>query len=213
VTANLLIGNRQRTTALTAIAHANCDLVVLIEATAADEAFFLADPRWPHRLWRPHEGLGGIAVLSRHPLTLVRVIEDRHPILLAAQALIAGAPVLVLACHPVAPESWVRTCERNAQFALIAQMAAAHGGPVVAAGDFNCSHAALAWSDFLATSQLDCDHTGPATFPAVLGPWGIAIDHVLVRSAVITALSVQIIPGSDHRGLRCDIAWPTTGSS
>lgn len=41
----------------------------------------------------------------------------------------------------------------------------------------------------------------PATWPAWLGPFGLAIDHVLVRDVALGRMRSVNLPGSDHRGV------------
>lgn len=76
-------------------------------------------------------------------------------------------------------------------------------GPLVVAGDFN----ATTWSS---TMQLLFERTrlqtGPwpvGTWPAVLGPFGLPIDHVLARDGahVATKDAIGDAFGSNHRGL------------
>jgi endonuclease/exonuclease/phosphatase (EEP) superfamily protein YafD len=63
------------------------------------------------------------------------------------------------------------------------------------------------WRSFTAHTGLRrAPGPAPATWPAALGPCGIAIDHVLVRGAALSPVTAFTVPGSDHRGLRATVS-------
>lgn len=208
IAGNLLIGNRRREQALAALLRPGCDMVVLVETTSADAAHCAGLADWAHQIWLPDDLRGGLAILSRHPLRRQHECVDQYPIALAAEVSISGTVVLLIACHPFAPESWTHAQQRNGQMRDIAARARASTVPVIVAGDFNCTAGNPAWIDFLTAAGLTDAGCTPATYPAVLGPLGIAIDHILVRNAAHGPLQSLAIPGSDHRGLRCGVQVP-----
>ena len=96
---------------------------------------------------------------------------------------------------------------RDRQLAMLARQLQDHPEPVIVLGDFNLTPGTQMWRTFTGyTKLLRAPGPEPATWPAVLGPFGISIDHILARGAAISELTAFEIPGSDHRGLKAMVS-------
>lgn len=157
----------------------------------------------------------GIILLSRFPITSASIF---HPIEDAWPALIAGVQVdeslnaslaIVHAADPVDPDGlrW-----RDQFLALLAGRLSTIHGPLIVLGDFNATPFTPALRAFAAAAGLTESPWQPATYPSVLGTFGISIDHVLVRDATVLRLAPLPAIGSDHRPLFASIALPAVSA-
>jgi endonuclease/exonuclease/phosphatase (EEP) superfamily protein YafD len=118
-------------------------------------------------------------------------------------------PIRILSVHPPSPTTGQKTTTRDEQLAGVAEWAAEQDLPVVVAGDLNASP----WSHGyrpLADSDLinSLEGFGPqASWPALLGPFGVPIDHLL-HSAELTTVEREVGPslGSEHRSVYITVA-------
>jgi endonuclease/exonuclease/phosphatase (EEP) superfamily protein YafD len=118
-------------------------------------------------------------------------------------------PIRILSIHPPSPTTGQKTTTRDEQLAGVAEWAAEQDLPVVVAGDLNASP----WSHGyrpLADSDLvnSLEGFGPqASWPALLGPFGVPIDHLL-HSAELTTVEREVGPslGSEHRSVYITVA-------
>jgi endonuclease/exonuclease/phosphatase (EEP) superfamily protein YafD len=204
---NLLVSNPAPAADIPAVRDCRADVLVLIEAGADDEASLRGDPRWPHQRWIPDGSIGGrevaIAVLSRHPLDAVILHDLEGNVAMEARLICAGRPLRLVALHPRAPISEAAWTLRDRQLSHLAELVRSMAGPVVVLGDLNLTVADPAWRRLLAETGLQrAGGADPATWPWLLGPGGIAIDHVLVgHGARVGAVHAVDLAGSDHRGI------------
>lgn len=158
-----------------------------------------------------YAGLESLAILSIHPIITRAVVRPsgQGKISLLAQISVPGAedPWIVVV-HPPNPAGPARLPARDAYLFDLAELIAELEGPVIVAGDFNVTPYAPAFPRFLSASRTSTSRDFPATWPSVLGPMGIPIDHVLVREARITGLQALPAMGSDHRALKAEILLP-----
>ncbi len=120
-----------------------------------------------------------------------------------------GGPISILAVHPPSPTSGAKSATRDEQLAGVADWARAQDRPVVVVGDLNASP----WSHGfrpLAESGLinSLDGFGlQASWPSVLGPFGVPIDHLL-HSPELTTVTRTTGPslGSEHRAVSITLA-------
>ena len=198
--ANVHLHNRN-TEALTAwLAQERPDVLVLLEVSPAYAQGLRRLRDYPFQHIVAEDSPFGIAVLSRHPLQQIEVIEDAQGIA-HIEALLQwhGQPVGIIALHPMPPLTPQYHSVRNAKLAALARHATASGIPTVLAGDLN----ATPWSSaFSGLAQLGLRRASglAATWPAVLqGVLGLPIDHVLVTQHwAVAARKVGPQLGSDH---------------
>ena len=120
-----------------------------------------------------------------------------------------GMPIRLLAVHPPSPTSPGKVATRDEQLAGVVDWAADQDRPVVVVGDLNASPWSHAFRP-LADSDLVNSLNGfglQATWPAVLGPFGVPIDHLL-HSAEFTTVTRRTGPsmGSEHRSVFITLA-------
>lgn len=198
--ANVHLHNRN-TEALTAwLAQERPDVLVLLEVSPAYAQGLRTLRDYPFQHIVAEDSPFGIAVLSRHPLQQIEVIEDAQGIAhIEAQLQWHGQPVGIIALHPMPPLTPQYHRVRNAKLAALAKHATASDIPTVLAGDLN----ATPWSSaFSGLAQLGLRRASglAATWPAVLqGVLGLPIDHVLVTQHwAVVARKVGPQLGSDH---------------
>ena len=106
---NLETGSKSAATSLSGILEAapKPDLVALQELTTDVAAALDGDPtirsRYPYRILEPRDGVGGMGLLSRHPLFVGTY--STQPVVLRAELLLPdGSRVEVLNAHPYPPD-------------------------------------------------------------------------------------------------------------
>lgn len=160
-----------------------------------------------------YAGDESLAILSIHPITAKGVVRPsgQGKLSLLAKLSIPGAesPWIVVV-HPSNPASPVWLAARDSYLLDLAGLIAELEGPVIVAGDFNATPYASVFQQFLSASRTSTSREFPATWPSVLGPLGIPIDHVLVRQARLTNVEAFSSVGSDHRALTAEILLPAS---
>jgi endonuclease/exonuclease/phosphatase (EEP) superfamily protein YafD len=210
-TANVQFYNHDRTATLAAIAALDRDLVALQEVTAGDEAALRGNPRWPFQVWSGRTDVTRVALLSSRRIVTHRFHTFDGAAVVEALVDLGESPLRVFVIHPAAPVDPESTRRRDRQLAMLAQELSVerHPEPVVVLGDFNLTSGTAMWRSFVGyTGLARGPGSAPATWPALVGPLGIAIDHILVRGATLAPLERLAIPGSDHAGLASVIAIP-----
>jgi endonuclease/exonuclease/phosphatase (EEP) superfamily protein YafD len=198
--ANVHLDSRNTETLAAWLAQEKPDVVVLLEVSPAYAQGLRTLRDYPFQHIVAQDSPFGIAVLSRHPLQQIEVIEDAQGIAhIEAQLQWHGQPVGIIALHPMPPLSPQYHRVRNTKLAALARQAAASGIPTVLAGDLN----ATPWSSaFSGLAQLGLRRASglAATWPAVLqGVLGLPIDQVLVTQHwAVVARQVGPQLGSDH---------------
>jgi endonuclease/exonuclease/phosphatase (EEP) superfamily protein YafD len=207
VHANVLFSNDRRMSEARALS-ADCQVLSLVEVVPEDTAAFTNDPRWPHQIWHVNgPWTAGVALLSAHPLrsTLTYNLDGCPTI--EAVVDIGSSPLRIIVTHTSSPGSPSQLRQRDRQLAGLAALASRSSEPVVLVGDLNITVASPTWRSFRAESGLlrPCAlETG--TWPSLLGPCGIVIDHVLASPSVsATSRRTPWISGSDHRGLAVEL--------
>lgn len=198
--ANVHLDSRNTQGLATWLAQEKPDVVVLLEVSPAYAQGLRTLRDYPSQHIVAQDSPFGIAVLSRHPLQQIEVIEDAQGIAhIEAQLQWHGQPIGIIALHPMPPLSPQYHNVRNAKLAALAKQAAASTIPTILAGDLN----ATPWSSaFSGLAQLGLRRASglAATWPAVLqGVLGLPIDHVLVTQHwAVVARQVGPELGSDH---------------
>jgi endonuclease/exonuclease/phosphatase (EEP) superfamily protein YafD len=198
--ANVNLHSRNTQGLATWLAQEKPDVVVLLEVSPAYAQGLPMLRDYPFQHIVAENSPFGIAVLSRHPLQQIEVIEDAQGIAhIEAQLQWHGQPIGIIALHPMPPLSPQYHNVRNAKLAALTKQAAANAIPMVLAGDLN----ATPWSSaFSGLAQLGLRRASglAATWPAVLqGVLGLPIDQVLVTHHwAVVARQVGPQLGSDH---------------
>lgn len=208
--ANVYDFNRDRSQALQAIDGIDAEVVGLTEVSVRDRVR-ITSKRWPFQHWEDRDGTLSVALLSTYPILSATLHDaDGAGVLEATLDLGEERLLRVIVAHLFSPKSGASTHRRNEQVRLVTNIAVADSLPLLLLGDLNLSPASPHWRAFISdTGFKRALGTSPATWPAVFGPCGIAIDHLLVRNLGLNDLGSFSIPGSDHRGLRA-IAWVGT---
>ncbi|HEY6641670.1 endonuclease/exonuclease/phosphatase family protein [Povalibacter sp.] len=167
-------------------------------------------PDYPH--W--HAGLNAesdVAIFSRWPIRSADLIELSPGGAQVTKAVIDwnGEPITLIGVHlhwPLGPEV---TRLRNSELHELGVLARATPGPLLIGGDFNITPWSPVFREALVDSGLsDCAHgQGLVTsWPSILGPVGIRIDHCLASDHWrVMNLSAGPALGSDHLAMINDL--------
>jgi len=220
VSFNILANHEEPADLLHWLAQGPADVLVLLEATRAwDVRLAALDAVYPYRVMAlPGDGLpadvdqglvesSGIAVFSRLPLRDVRISYPAGPLkpAVTVKVSVAGQVFTLLAAHPTSPVTFSGLRARDEYFSRLADGLAAETGPLVVAGDFNATPFTPIFRRFVDRLRLEPPRRPPATYPAPAGPFGLAIDHVLVRDVRLRRLTPLPAHGSDHRALLAEL--------
>lgn len=154
-------------------------------------------------------GGGGTGIYSRFAM------RDSEPLgrfsmanLVTTLDLGEGHSVTLAAVHPMPPypsPAWMWAAEMEKLGALLHERAA-DGNPMIVSGDFNSTYSHSRYRDILTDGFVDAGEQAGAglvpTYPADRWyPAVIAIDHIVLRDAVVGDYERVDLPGSDHHGL------------
>lgn len=194
---------------MAALLESNADLIALTESTPVVPNFDDLSEVYPYRT--PCNQICEIVVFSKYPIAQVpdRLLgvsrEGRIKELSITPP--GRAPVEFVITH--LPKPWFFGFVERDDWHLIDAIRSSEG-PLVVVGDLN----AAPWSKkvirLYQRFNLQPAAFPPATWPAKLGAFGVPIDHVMTRNG---ATIVSLEPwgsdlGSNHRGLRAEIALP-----
>ncbi len=206
-TANVQFYNDDRSATQAMIAAMEVEVLALEEVTTSDEKILRQNARWPHQVWTSKNNVTKVALLSSKRIVTHRLHDFDGAAVIEALIDLGESPLRVFVIHPAAPMSSELAQRRDRQLAMLARQLQDHPEPVIVLGDFNLTPGTQMWRTFTGyTKLLRAPGPEPATWPAVLGPLGISIDHVLARGAAISELTAFEIPGSDHRGLKAMVS-------
>ena len=203
-TANVQFYNGDRTATQAVIAGLDVDLLALQEVTRSDEQDLRPNSLWPFQVWSGRGDFTRVALLSRKRIVTHRTHTFDGVTVIEALVDLGESPLRVFVIHPSSPSDPELTKRRNRHLALLAYELDIehHPEPVVVLGDFNLTSGAPMWRTFTGHTGLRrAPGMSPATWPSVLGPFGITIDHILARGAALGEVTAFPIPGSDHRGV------------
>jgi endonuclease/exonuclease/phosphatase (EEP) superfamily protein YafD len=206
-TANVQFFNDDRAATQAMLAAMDVEILALEEVTTTDETVLQQHARWPFQVWTSKKDITKVALLSSKRIVTHRLHDFDGAAVIEALIDLGESPLRVFVIHPAAPMSPELTKRRDRQLAMLARQLQDHPEPVIVLGDFNLTPGTQMWRTFTGyTKLLRAPGPEPATWPAVLGPFGITIDHVLARGAAISELTAFEIPGSDHRGLKAMVS-------
>ncbi len=211
--ANVKRDNGNHRALITEIARLDPDVVVVAEATRAwADALAKLSPLYPHMIAAPRDHAFGMVLLSRLPLIgdeneqIVALPtppdwQTEPPVMILTEVATEAGPVAIAGLHPYPPLVASFYGLRNAQLDAMAQLIAHEERPVIAIGDLNATPWSPTFRRFLDRTALEGPNILP-TWPAALGPAGLAIDHILLsRSLDFQSIERGSEIGSDHRPL------------
>lgn len=201
IAANLHFSNSDMTRLRTLVDGEAADVLFLAEIGPGAARELAAWPAWPHQVRLPRTDPFGLALVSKHPITGLKLEESPSGIpLLRATVDWQGTIVVVSVVHPMPPLSAAFARERDRVLADEAAQHTRHALPALMAGDFNASPWSHAFSGPAGANFHRAAGLFPGTWPGGLHWAGIPIDHVLA-SPHWTLISSRVGPdiGSDHR--------------
>ena len=195
-----------------AIAQLDGELVALIETRPEDHALVMADPRWPHQHWQRSRKVAGMALLSAFPMQAKSIELDRCYGIDARVEMPWGTQ-RVIALHTWSPTTPAHIAGNHRQLVELAGLAETEPGPLLVLGDLN-STPGTPGMRLLRSTGLRPPHGGEVrTWPSHLGPFGIAIDHILARGLALGDATAIDLPGSDHHAVRVRVAGGAAGAA
>lgn len=203
--ANVQFYNGDRTATQAAIAQLDVDLLALEEVTGGDETELRKHPRWPFQAWSGRSDVTRVALLSRKRIVTHKTHTFDGVTVIEALIDLGESPLRVFVVHLSSPGDPESAARRNRQLAMLARELdiERHPEPILVLGDFNLTPGTSMWRTFTGYTGLRrAPGNAPATWPSILGPFGITIDHILARGAGLGEVQSFAIPGSDHRGIR-----------
>lgn len=218
MTANLRLGEASAQSLIHAVQRHKVDILMAEELTSAEADRLNAaglSALLPYRAVRPGEGAVGTGLWSRYPLTDVRYPTQLTFAMVTARVEVPGLRLrpTAVALHVPGPvpnaTAWKTDISRLPS--LLDRLPT--DAPVVVGGDFNATNDMPQFRQLLSHGYRDAaDQAGAGytrSYPSNRWfPPLIAIDHVVTRGAVATAVSTVQISGSDHRALATRIALP-----
>ncbi|MEZ5670596.1 MAG: endonuclease/exonuclease/phosphatase family protein [Alphaproteobacteria bacterium] len=158
-----------------------------------------------------------VTLISRFPITAHQMwdgggLRVQFPVLTVD---VDGRPVTVIAVHPSYGIGHVYSDARAAYMANLAEAVRQSPYPVIVVGDFNSTPFSPVFAGLLDATGMRNAAAGFghfATWPAMLGPFGIPIDNVLVSPEFATeAVATGPATGSDHLPLVVDLRLGASG--
>jgi endonuclease/exonuclease/phosphatase (EEP) superfamily protein YafD len=199
-TANVHLGNRSAKALGQWIDQVSPDVVVLNEVSPAYALELERIKGYPYRYLLPSDGPFGSGLLSRFPLSGIRVIPSENGSShVEAQIIWGTTSVALTAIHPMPPISPGEHNTRNLQLAAVTAAAMSSGQPSIIVGDLNATPWSSAFSGIEDTGVRRATGLSP-TWPSIGQGWlGIPIDHVLITPHW-SVMEQQPGPnvGSDH---------------
>jgi endonuclease/exonuclease/phosphatase (EEP) superfamily protein YafD len=164
--------------------------------------------RYPHQLLCDAHDDCGIVVLSRFPLTGSRVVTHGALVLVETRARVGDRELVLFTTHVQRPFAGRLQAD---QFQALIETVAELPANSVVAGDFNSALWSANLSRAVRPAGVCACNTALATWPQWLGPIGLPIDHVFLKSGV-SLLSIATVPGtgSDHRALLATLGLSTS---
>jgi len=210
--ANLLYGNPQMAAAASDLAGRNLDVIVFNEYTPEHQAVLLASALaddYPFKVDRSEPFAGGIAIWSRHELTICTPPATFDPSLAVSAQTTAGS-LQIVAVHPRTPIYDFNDWKQDLR--ALAHVDRANGKALLLIGDFNATYWHPLFRHFLNTGYIDAHVAArralSASWPTdKVIPRFVRLDHALTAGGLIsTGVEDFDIPGSDHRGFVVTVA-------
>lgn len=202
---NVHTQNRNKAAVVALLEQTPAQLVALEEVDAAWlQALAPLHHKFPYRLEEPRGDNFGIALWSQLPLQATQVTwpGDTGVPSLQARIDLDGAPLHVVATHPLPPTPAFGHDLRDRQLQAIAAELGAQPQPVLLVGDLNATPWSPIFQQLVTTAQLEATEQQfwpSGTWPSVLPAGRIWIDHILPgHGARLLSRRVLDDVGSDH---------------
>ncbi len=218
---NVLSANREHAQVQAWIVETAAELVFLQEVTPRWAEVLAATPGYRLIEVVARDDNFGLAILARDG-GAVEIVGREQLVFgglpaLAVQLRHHGRALAVLSLHTLPPLSAAASARRDAQLTAAAQWAATRqtsGAAAVIVGDFNATPFSAALAPLTAAGLRDSlaagGLLGAGSWPDVIGPLRIAIDHCWHDARLVTTQrEVGPALGSDHRPLQVTLAWAT----
>ncbi len=205
LTSNVNADTHEYARLLDVIAQENPDLIFVQELSAPwAKALEAIHEKYPYRIVTARADYFGLGFYSRYP---IEGAESNDPVesdvpISRADVLIEGHRVHIVNAHLAPPEGTWLTVLRYRQFAWLTKYLEAHQGPVLVAGDFNCTMWSPLYHDLVQRGRLTNARQGHGvlaswyTLPGSLNV--IPIDHILGGGVQFTGAHLGGRIGSDH---------------
>jgi endonuclease/exonuclease/phosphatase (EEP) superfamily protein YafD len=215
-TVNATLGQADADAIVAMVKDRSIDVLAVEELTPREVGALHAaglDDELPYSELAPQQGVRGTGMWSRLPLSSAEPVAGLRSHAVRASVSVGSEPLWIYSVHPAAPglfdhSTW--TDDMEALGRILRQTK----GPVIVAGDFNATRDQRPFRDIEALGFKDAaDQAGSGfvpTFPNGRLPIPVvAIDHVMVRSSRLSAVSVTsvVVPGADHRALVVTYVW------
>ncbi|MCU0566024.1 MAG: endonuclease/exonuclease/phosphatase family protein [Oculatellaceae cyanobacterium Prado106] len=210
--ANVNVNNPNYDQAIALITEEKPDLVAILETNRQWlQELQVIEPYLPFSLVSPRAEGFGIALYSRFPLKGVTIEppvadKDYH---LVANLSIQGRPITLVVMHPPPPKDPTLTEFRNRELQIIGNYVAGVGQSAIVVGDLNTTMWSPFYQRFARQARLRNSRLGFGilpTWPSMLPPLYIPIDHCLVSSDIeVTNTRTGSDIGSDHLPVITDL--------
>ena len=167
---------------------------------------------------RPRGTSVELLLLARHGVAVETSIRDfgeggRNKAIEAVVRL-NGQPTRVLGVHPVSPATAERAARHRSFLEEIALWARLQTDPAIVVGDLNSTPWSPVFRSLLEEGGLTNSQVGygvQATWPVIMGPAGVPIDHLL-HSSELTTVERDTGPGygSSHRSIHVGVAMASS---
>lgn len=201
LSANVNFENKAPGRLLALVADRQPDVIFLQEVSPTWARALEGLAGYPYRKVVERGDSFGIALLSKHPLENITVLDEAQYDIptIGATMLWEGQRVALRAVHPLPPMSRGAYADRNTLLYANAKALASLPQPAIMAGDFNATPWSAGWSVVQAAGLVRATTLRP-TYPAnLLVPAMVPIDHIAVSKhwSVIESHRGPNI-GSDH---------------
>ena len=211
MTANLHLGTADAGAVVHAVAHHAVDVLMVEELTPAEQRRLLGaglSKALPFVVSDPRTSAGGTGMWSRYPMTSTTKRSDFTFAFVSATIAVRGlrTPPTFAALHLAGPWPDAADWQRDITHLDDVLPHLPDRGVTIVGGDFNATPDVSQFRRLLRHGFADAaDQAGAGatrTYPSDRWyPPLIAIDHVLTRDAVASAVDTVEIPGTDHRAL------------
>lgn len=224
VSANVYFKNLQTVTDIDRLIETNADVLCLQEYGFGHHAEFGKYKNYPYSHKLPSKTPYGCAILSKHPISDVKVIGGTKPVFLICKVNAYGRSFILINAHLTSPAIavenpdrmvpllWKNYQQRKSQVEELEEyLKTFEEEPVVLAGDLNTMPSESLfkqleqhWVDVHSSTQLGLGYGFPNSFSS---PFPITrLDYVMVRGGLMP-INSKIIKsaGSDHHFLLSEV--------
>lgn len=202
---NVYTANPNRAELLAYLEQQDADIVVLQEVDGTWVADLAPlEKRYPNRIVLPRSDNFGIALYSKIPINAQEVLHDFGIPSIRVRCGEGEREFTLWAVHTLPPMSEQGFQERNEHLAMVGEYAKNCDTPLVVLGDLNVTMWSPWYRKLVQNGKLRNTRIGYGvlpTWPSFYGPFGIPLDHCLVRGLGVMGCHTGPALGSDHRPL------------